>query len=165
MDEALAQLQLKSRTVTLRRARRADVPALVALLAADPVAQAREELADGDLAAYYAAFDMIDADPRETLVVADSGGEVVATLQLSILAGLARRGATRGQIEAVRVREDLRDQGLGASMIRWAIDEAQRRGCSLVQLTSDNVRRDAHRFYERLGFVASHTGFKLSVAH
>ena len=139
------------------------MPALVAMLAADPVAQAREEPATGDLAAYYAAFDVIDVQEHELLLVADRGGEVVATLQLTLLPGLARRGALRAQIEAVRVREDLRGEGLGAAMIGWTIDEAQRRGCTLVQLTSDNARVDAHRFYQRLGFTASHTGFKLSL--
>jgi GNAT superfamily N-acetyltransferase len=131
------------------------------LIAADPVAVARGDVPDGDPTRYLAAFEAIDADPGELLVVADHRGEVVGTLQLSFLPGLARLGATRAQVEAVRVRADQRGNGLGGAMMGWAVDEAGRRGCGLVQLTSDVSRVDAHRFYERLGFVASHTGFKL----
>ena len=87
---------------------------------------------------------------------------MVATMQLTFLPGLARRGASRMQIEAVRVDGDLRGNGIGSAMIRWAVAEAGRRGAALVQLTSDNTRLDAHRFYERLGFVQSHAGFKLA---
>ncbi len=82
-------------------------------------------------------------------------------MQLSFLPGLARRGALRAQIEAVRVRDDHRGRGLGAALFQWAIEEARRRQCALVQLTTDKSRADAHRFYERLGFVASHEGLKL----
>ncbi len=106
----------------------------------------------------------MDADPAHLLCVVDSPeGAVVATMQLTFLPGLARRGATRMQIEAVRVDESLRGNGLGSAMIRWAVAEAGLRGASLVQLTSDNTRSDAHRFYERLGFVQSHAGFKLAL--
>ena len=95
------------------------------------------------------------------MVVATDGGEVIATMQLSFIPGLARRGSLRAQIEAVRVADSHRSRGLGDRMFRWAIDEARRRGCSLVQLTTDKSRADAHRFYARLGFVASHEGLKL----
>ncbi|HKD89893.1 MAG TPA: GNAT family N-acetyltransferase, partial [Streptosporangiaceae bacterium] len=105
----------------------------------------------------------IDADPAHTLVVAEQAGEIVGTMQLSFLPGLARRGALRAQIEAVRVAESNQGSGLGSAMIGWAIDEARRRGCALVQLTTDKSRRDAHRFYQRLGFVASHEGMKLAL--
>jgi GNAT superfamily N-acetyltransferase len=88
---------------------------------------------------------------------------VVATLQLTVIPGLARRGSLRGHIEAVRVREDLRGRGLGQALMTWAIDEARRRGCTLIQLTSDKRREDAIRFYGRLGFTASHEGLKLRV--
>ena len=94
-------------------------------------------------------------------MVAVDGADVVATLQLSVLPGLSRQGALRGQVEAVRVAAGHRGRGLGAAMLRWAIEEARRRGCALVQLTTDKSRDDAHRFYERLGFVASHQGMKL----
>ena len=162
--ESFAELALHGRTVRLRRAVAADVPALVALLAADQLGAARDGVRDGsDMAAYTAAFEAIDADPAHVLVVAESAGEVVGTLQLSFLPGLARRGAVRAQIEAVRVSDAARGEGLGGAMIGWAIQEARRRGCALVQLTTDKSRTDAHRFYQRLGFVASHEGMKLAL--
>jgi GNAT superfamily N-acetyltransferase len=143
----------------VRRATRADVGAIVELIAADQIGATRE---GGDLAPYERAFAAIDADPAQlVVVVADDAHEVVGTLQLTVIPGLARRGATRAQIEAVRVREDLRAQGLGHALMEWAIGEARRRGCALVQLTSDKRRDEAHRFYGRLGFTASHEGFKL----
>ena len=156
----LTELVVGGSTVLLREAVEADVPALVQLLAADQLGAGREGTT-GDLQPYLTAFREIDADPAHLLVVADSGGEVVATMQLSVLPGLARRGARRAQIEAVRVREDSRSRGLGAALFDWAIAESRRRGCALVQLTTDRSRVDAHRFYARLGFVASHEGLKL----
>lgn len=147
-------------SVELRRARAEDLPALVALLADDPLGAGREGT---DLAPYVAAFEAIDSDPRHLLVAGWSGGELVATLQLSFLPGLARNGAWRAQVEAVRVAAGVRGAGLGAQLLTWAIEEARRRGCALVQLTTDRSRVDAHRFYARLGFVASHEGFKLTL--
>jgi GNAT superfamily N-acetyltransferase len=162
--EELAQITVGESTIGLRRARSADVPALVALIAADQLGAARDGVRDGaDLAAYTAAFEAIDADPAHILVVAESAGEVVGTMQLSFLPGLARRGALRAQIEAVRVAGSARGGGLGGAMMEWAIDEARRRGCALVQLTTDKSRTGAHRFYQRLGFVASHEGMKLAL--
>jgi GNAT superfamily N-acetyltransferase len=162
--DALAQLELGQGGVTLRPARRDDVPALVALIAADQLGATRDGVRDdADLAAYLAAFDAIDADPAHVLAVAEAAGQIVGTLQLSFLPGLARRGALRAQIEAVRVAAGSRGSGLGAAMMAWAIDEARRRGCVLVQLTTDKSRSDAHRFYQRLGFVASHEGMKLAL--
>lgn len=147
---------------TLREATREDLPQIVALLA-DDVLGACREIADGDLAPYEAAFAAINADPAHILLVACRADDVVATLQLSLIPGLSRGGALRGQIEAVRVRRDQRSAGLGEVMVGWAVDEARRRGCALVQLTTDKQREDAHRFYARLGFVASHEGFKLTL--
>jgi GNAT superfamily N-acetyltransferase len=146
--------------MTFRRATVDDVRAIVELLAADQLGAKRD---GGDLEPYERAFEAIDADPAHLLVVAEDGGEVVATMQLSFLPGLARRGALRAQIEGVRVRSDQRGSGLGSELMAWAIDESRRRDCALVQLTSDKRRTDAHRFYERLGFVSSHEGFKLSL--
>ncbi|RSN16486.1 GNAT family N-acetyltransferase [Streptomyces sp. WAC 05977] len=143
----------------IREARREDVAAIVGMLADDQIGSTRDSAED--LAPYLAAFEQIDADPAHLLIVADDDGEAVGTLQLSIIPGLARKGALRGQIEAVRVRASHRGSGLGGELMRWAIDESRRRGCALVQLTSDVKREDAHRFYERLGFEATHTGFKL----
>jgi GNAT superfamily N-acetyltransferase len=160
----LAAIQAGATPVTLRRARAEDVAAIVGLLAADQVGVTRDGVRDADdLAAYQTAFRAIDADPAHVLVVAESGGEVVGTMQLSILPGLARRGALRAQLEAVRVASSMRGNGLGAGMMEWAIGEARRRGCALVQLTTDKSRTNAHRFYERLGFVPSHEGMKLTL--
>jgi GNAT superfamily N-acetyltransferase len=144
--------------VIIRRARAEDVPEIVAMLADDPLGAARERPGDPR---YAEAFAELDADPRQLLAVAEAGGEVVGTLQLTFIPGLSRVGATRAQIEAVRVRTDQRGAGLGQRLIEWAVGEARSRGCVLVQLTSDASRVDTHRFYERLGFTASHVGMKL----
>jgi ribosomal protein S18 acetylase RimI-like enzyme len=154
----LATLVLGGATLELRRAVLEDVPAIVALLADDPLGRARE---GPDLQPYRRAFRAVDADPAQLLVVATAGADVVGTLQVSFIPGLARRGAVRAQVEAVRVHRDHRGREWGTAMVRWAIEEARRRGCALVQLTTDKSRTDAHRFYERLGFVASHEGLKL----
>lgn len=146
--------------VNIRRATADDVPAIVAMLADDPLGAKRERPGD---AAYAAAFKDIDADPRQLLMVAQSGDEVVGTLQLTFIPGLSRLGATRALIEAVRVRSDQRGGGLGGQLIAWAIDTARERGAAMIQLTTDASRKDAHRFYERLGFVASHVGMKLAL--
>ncbi len=152
MDESAAP------PVTLRRATERDVPAIVALLADDPLGARRES--PDDLAPYLAAFAEIDRDGREFLLVADRDGRVVGTAQLTLVPGLSRRGGTRAQIEAVRVSGTERGAGLGARLIEWCVARAREQGCSLVQLTSDADRVDAHRFYERLGFTGSHVGFK-----
>jgi GNAT superfamily N-acetyltransferase len=160
--DALATLSLNSLDVELRRAQRDDLVRIVELLAADQLGAARDGIASAeDLEPYLRAFEAIDTDPAQLLVVATVEGEVIGTMQLSFIPGLARRGSLRAQIEAVRVADRYRSRGLGESMFRWAIDEARRRGCSLVQLTTDKSRVDAHRYYARLGFVASHEGLKL----
>ncbi|GAA4616704.1 GNAT family N-acetyltransferase [Saccharopolyspora hordei] len=157
----LATVSLGPATYQLRRATSADLPGIVDLLADDPLGATRESAAD--LAPYRAAFAAIDADPAHLLVAATCGDHVVGTVQLTFLPGLSRRGALRAQIEAVRVHEQHRGHGLGGAMVRWCLSEARRRGCALVQLTSDKQRPEAHRFYERLGFTASHEGFKLAL--
>ena len=159
-----AALETSTGPAILRRATPADVTAIIELIAADQLGTTRDGVRDDeDLAAYRTAFRAIDADPAHLLLVAESAGEIVGTMQLSFLPGLARRGALRAQLEAVRVADSWRGSGLGGAMMRWAIDEARRRGCALVQLTSDKSRTDAHRFYSRLGFVASHVGMKLAL--
>ena len=155
----LATVRAGTREVVLRRAVVTDVAAIVRLIADDQLGATRED--PGDLAAYLRAFAAIDADPAHTLVVADDGGTVVGTLQLTVIPGLSRHGASRALVEAVRVAAHHRGCGLGEAMMRWVVEEARGRGCSLVQLTTDKSREDAHRFYERLGFVASHEGLKL----
>lgn len=153
-----------SQPVVLRRATRTDVPAIVALLADDDLGATRDGIrTEADLAVYQRAFDAIDRDPAQLLVVAEAGGRLVATLQLMFLPGLSHRGAVRAQIESVRVAAGLRGHGLGQAVMTWAIGEARRRGCSLVQLSTNKSRSDAHRFYERLGFAASHEGMKLQL--
>lgn len=163
----MAHLEAGARPVELRSAVRADVPAIIALLSDDPLGATREAMGDLDdtaLAPYLAAFDAVDADPSHALMVAVDGDDhVVATLQLTLIPGLARRGALRAQIEAVHVAASRRGTGLGGAMFAWAIEESRRRGAALVQLTTDKSRVDAHRFYERLGFVASHEGLKLQL--
>ncbi|MEU5700616.1 GNAT family N-acetyltransferase [Streptomyces aurantiacus] len=145
----------------IRRAVAADVPAIVAMLADDPLGAQRES--PDDLAPYLTALERLSEDPNQHLVVAVREGRVVGTLQLTIVPGLARKGATRSIIEAVRVHADERGSGLGTRFIEWAVDRSRSEGCQLVQLTSDATRTDAHRFYERLGFTASHVGFKLQL--
>lgn len=160
----LDTLTVGSATFTVRRAASADVASIVELLAADQLGATRERTDATDLAPYQQAFAAIDADPAHLLVVLAAGdGTIVGTMQLSFIPGLARRGALRGQIEAVRIHQDYRGVGLGGAMMGWAVGEARRRGCGLVQLTTDKRRADAHRFYERLGFVASHEGMKLQL--
>ena len=158
---ALMTADVGTGTFSLRRATKADLPRILALLIDDQLGAAREN--PDDLVPYELAFDAIDGDPAHLLVVGELSGDVVATFQLSYLPGLSRKGSWRAQIEAVRVSEVLRGQGVGALMIQWAIDQARDRGCSLVQLTTDKSRVAAHRFYERLGFVASHEGMKLTL--
>ncbi|CAM5496005.1 GNAT family N-acetyltransferase OS=Streptomyces rochei OX=1928 GN=G3I25_22425 PE=4 SV=1 [Streptomyces rochei] len=138
-----------------------DLPAVVAMLADDPLGAQRES--PDDLSPYLAALERLSGDPNQHLVVAVRGSRVVGTLQLTIAPGLSRRGAVRSIIEGVRIHADERGSGLGTQLIEWAVDESRRQGCHLVQLTSDKTRSDAHRFYERLGFSASHTGFKLQL--
>ncbi|MQA94781.1 MAG: GNAT family N-acetyltransferase [Streptosporangiales bacterium] len=147
--------------VEFREARAADVPAIVAMLADDPLGAARE--APETPGPYLAAFERIAGDPNQRLVVVERDGRVIGTPQLTIIPGLSRQGASRALIEAVRVHADERGSGLGSRLITWAIDEARREGCRMVQLTSDASRTDAHRFYSRLGFTASHVGFKLAL--
>ncbi|GAA3000205.1 GNAT family N-acetyltransferase [Streptomyces drozdowiczii] len=145
----------------IRRATADDLAEIVALLADDPLGAQRES--PDDLAPYRAAFRRLADDPNQHMMVAVRAERVVGTLQLTVIPGLSRRGSTRSVIEGVRIHADERGNGLGTRLIQWAVDESRRQGCQLVQLTSDVSRTDAHRFYERLGFVASHVGFKLAL--
>ena len=148
----------------IRRAERADLPAIIRLLADDMLGRSRETVSDPPAKEYLDAFDAIGRDSNQLLAVMVDGSEVVATLQLTFLPGLARRGALRGQIESVRVASTRRGEGLGERLFDWAIAECRRRGCSVVQLTTDRSRSDAHRFYDRLGFEPSHIGYKLRLS-
>lgn len=147
--------------VTVRPATRADIPEIVRLLADDPLGAARET--PGDLAPYVEAFERVAAEPQHRLVVVERAGAVVGALQLTIVPGLSRRGASRALVEAVRVDSTVRGGGIGTQLLTWAIEAARQSGCAVVQLTTDASRADAHRFYERLGFVGSHLGYKLTL--
>lgn len=160
-----AILELPTGSVRLRRATAEDLSAILVLLADDPVSAARGDTDRAeDRPHYERAFAAIEASPEQELLVATTlEGKILGTMQLTVIPGLARVGASRLQIEAVRVRADQRSRGIGGAMIRWAMDRAPALGAQLVQLTSDASRVDAHRFYERLGFTASHVGFKYAV--
>ena len=143
--------------VRFRNAKRADVAALVAMLADDPLGQARES---DDVAPYLAAFDEIAAHPMHQLIVAEVGGRIVATCQLTILAGLSRQGAKRALVEAVRVATDMRGQRIGEALMAECELRARAAGACVIQLTTDKTRLRAHAFYDRLGFSPSHVGYK-----
>ncbi len=143
-----------------RLAVREDLGPIVAMLADDPLGAARERSEDPLPAAYHDAFDAIARDANQELIVAELDGRVVGTLQLSFLPGISRQGMWRGLIEGVRIAASARDHGLGRQMVEWAIERARARGCAMVQLTSDKSRRDAIRFYQSLGFEATHEGMK-----
>lgn len=150
--------------VVLREARREDVAAIVALLADDVLGAARETVSDPPAPAYLAAFDVVDANPHDRLVVAEKGGVVVGCGQLTVLFGLSRRGARRGQIESVRIASSQRSTGLGEALILHLVALAREAQCAIVQLTSDVSRTRAHAFYARLGFEATHVGMKLDLS-
>ena len=153
-----------SASAVFRRAASADLEAIVALLADDPFGREREAVADRGVAPRYCdAFAAIERDPNQLLAVAERDGLVVGVLQLSFIPGLTRSGMWRGQIEGVRVAAALRGEGIGRLFIEWAIGQCRERGCGLVQLTSDKRRPAAHRFYEALGFEATHEGYKLTL--
>jgi GNAT superfamily N-acetyltransferase len=146
--------------LSYRNALPSDLPFIVGLIVEDSVVDTDDDPAAGD-PGYAAALAAIDADPNQEMLVVELDGERVGCFQLSYVPGLMRRGMWRGQIEAVHVRADRRNLGLGSTMMRWAIDRCRERGCGMVQLTSNKARKDAHRFYVRLGFSQSHEGFKL----
>jgi GNAT superfamily N-acetyltransferase len=148
-------------SLSFRRAASGDLEAIVGLLAADPIGSARESVGTPLDPCYRAAFDAIERDPNQLLAVADRNGQVIGVVQLSFIPGLARRGMWRGQIEGVRIAGSERGTGIGRAMLMWAVEECKKRGCGLVQLTSDKRRPDAHRFYQALGFQATHEGYKL----
>ncbi|WP_340586587.1 GNAT family N-acetyltransferase [Erythrobacter alti] len=150
--------------LTYRDATEADLPFLDALAAEDDVGTARDPLRPDHAEQALEGLRAITADPNHRLYIVEWAGEPVGSFQLSFIPGVARRGAWRGQIESVRTRENLRGQGIGEAMMQWAMDRCKDRGCGIVQLTSDRKREAAHRFYQRLGFEPSHTGFKLKLS-
>lgn len=144
----------------IREATRDDVPAIVALYADDDLGRLREQPSDPLPDAYLAAFEAIDRDPNHRLVVVEDAGEVVGTLQLTLLPSLTFRGGWRAQIEAVRTARGHRGAGLGRQLLTWAVEEARRSGCHLVQLTTNAERTEAAAFYRSLGFEPTHVGMK-----
>jgi ribosomal protein S18 acetylase RimI-like enzyme len=149
--------------IVFRTASEADLPAIVRLLADDPLGATRERDVEPLPQAYRDAFDSIQAQTGNEIILAVDGGEVIGCLQFTVIPGLSRLGARRGQIEGVRVDRRYRGRRVGEILFRRAIERARETGCGLLQLTTDKARPDARRFYERLGFVASHEGMKLAL--
>lgn len=147
--------------LTYRNATPADLPFIIALIVEDSVIQTGDDPADAAHPDYTNALAEITGDPNEEMIIVDEDGTPVGCFQLSYLPGLMRRGQKRGQIEVVHVAASHRNRGIGGEMMRWAVERCRQNNCSMVQLTSNNKRLDAHRFYERLGFLKSHQGFKL----
>ena len=147
--------------VQFRVATREDVPAIVRLLADDALGSQRESDTSPLPDSYYAAFEAIDRDANNELVVAESSGIAVGVLQLTFIPSLTYRGSWRAQIEGVRIDRKFRSGGIGQKLISWAVERSEQRGCHLVQLTSDKSRPEAIYFYEKVGFVCSHEGLKL----
>lgn len=146
--------------IQFRQASADDLPALVQMLADDPLGATREDVSEPLNPAYQHSFQHIDQDPNNELIMVEHQSELVAMLQLTFIPYLTHTGSWRCLIEGVRVKRQHRGQGLGQQLFEWAIERARQRGCQLVQLTSDKQRPDAIRFYQNLGFVASHEGFK-----
>jgi GNAT superfamily N-acetyltransferase len=145
-----------------RKATRSDTPSIVQLIANDKLGQIREKYADPLPQKYYDAFDNISIDPNQELIVVENDQhEIIGTLHLTFIQYLTYQGGIRAQIEAVRIREDLRGDGIGQRMFEWAIQRAKERNAHLLQLTTDKQRPEAFRFYEKLGFKASHEGMKM----
>jgi ribosomal protein S18 acetylase RimI-like enzyme len=152
---------IASPPINIRRARRDDLTAIIAMLADDHLGRARERLEEPLPESYFNAFARLDADPNIQLVVAEESGTVVGCLQLCILPGLSSQGASRGLIEDVRVASNRRSRGIGEQLVQWAISQARARQCRLVELLTHHTRVDAQRFYERLGFSKSHVGMTI----
>jgi ribosomal protein S18 acetylase RimI-like enzyme len=166
-NAAATSTTTKSNDITFRYATRDDLPAIVALLADDEKGKTREELGDPLPDAYYAAFDAMASQSTDALpnkyLLALQGTDIVGCLQLTLIAGLSRRGQLRAQIEGVRVASRTRGQKIGEKLITQSITISKLLGAALVQFTTDKTRKDAHRFYERLGFIASHEGMKMAL--
>ena len=148
--------------VKIRSAKKEDVPAIVAMLADDKLGRMREDFRDPLPKVYFEAFSKISSDPnQELMVVVNSNDNVIGTLQLSLIPYLTYQGGTRAQIEAVRIHKDYRGKGIGKLVFKWCIARAKEKGAHVVQLTTDKKRPEAIKFYEDLGFRASHEGMKL----
>jgi GNAT superfamily N-acetyltransferase len=149
---------LRFRAATLE-----DLSAIVHLLVDDDLGRQREKYEEPLPASYHEAFEKIDRDANHQLVVAELDGRVIGTLHLMFLPSISFQGGLRAQVEAVRVDKECRNRGIGQEMMKWAIERARERGAHILQLTTHLSRKDAHRFYERLGFKGSHLGMKLDL--
>jgi len=149
--------------IQIRLATQTDLPAIVRMLAEDDLGAQRERFEMPLPQAYYDAFEAIEKDQNQELIVAEVDGEVIGILQLMFLPSVSYQGGTRAQVESVRVTQQLRGRGIGVEIMKWAMERARQRGCHLMQLTSHKSREDAHRFYERLGFTKSHIGMKINL--
>ncbi|WP_425405877.1 N-acetyltransferase family protein [Hwanghaeella sp.] len=147
-------------TMLIRTATAEDLPALVTMLADDILGQQREDASLPLNQAYKDAFDAIEADPYNDIIVGEIDGTVMAMMQFTVIPSISFKGRSRAQIESVRVAADYRGHGYGRQMFQWAIEEGRRRNCHLAQLSTNAARKDAARFYEDLGFTASHVGMK-----
>jgi len=154
---------MTSQAVLFRLAGRADLPAIVRMLADDDLGSQRECYEDPLPESYYSAFEQIDHDPNHELIVAERNGEVIGTLHLIFMPSISFQGELRAQVESVRVDKRFQSQGIGGELMKWSMERARQRGAHVVQLTTHKTRLDAHRFYERLGFKGSHLGMKLSL--
>lgn len=147
--------------LTFRRATLADLPKIVEMLADDFLGQQRERFQIPLPEDYVRAFEEIDADENNDLIVVEQNGSIVGTLQMTFIPSISFQGGRRAQIESVRVVAERRGHGIGKEMIEWAIRRARQKSCRMIQLSTNNDRADAQRFYENLGFKASHVGMKL----
>ncbi len=152
-----------SEELHIRKAERGDLPDIVRMLADDELGSQRESYEEPLPQSYYAAFEQIDSDPNHELIVAEMDGKVIGTLHLTFLPSISYQGGLRAQVESVRVDKECRNMGIGRQMMEWTIERARQRGAHAIQLTSHLSRKDAHRFYERLGFKGSHLGMKLDL--
>lgn len=146
--------------LTYRHATPEDLPFIIRQIVEDSVVATSDSIADAMHEDYTKALAAIDASPNEEMFIVEDDGKAIGCFQLTYLPGLMRRGMWRGMIEVVHVADGLRNRGYGSEMMRWALEHCRERGCGMVQLTSNKKRTDAHRFYERLGFLKSHEGFK-----
>jgi GNAT superfamily N-acetyltransferase len=149
--------------LTFRRATETDISVIIEMLADDVLGASRERTDPESRSKYLSAFRAIEGDPNQFLLVVEEGRQIVGTLQLTFIAGLSQGGQKRGLIEAVRVAKDRRGEKIGEAMIAWSLDKCRSEQCGIVQLTTDKSRKDAHRFYDRLGFAPSHIGYKMKL--
>lgn len=148
--------------MTFRKAKKQDLPKIIEMLAHDKLGQLREDFQNPLPAKYDQAFENIDQDKnQELMVIQNNDNQIIGTLQLSFIQYLTYQGGIRAQIEAVRIREDQRGKGLGEQLFQWAIKRSKERGAHLLQLTTDKKRPEAINFYKKLGFINTHEGMKL----